>query len=199
MFYYDGVSGFITVITGPMFSEKSGKLIERCQKANLYGKKTFIAFKPEKDNRFSQDYIVSRVGTKIPATNLSEQLTEIDIQNILEWSEKYDIVAFDEAQFFNDKIISVVQELAYKGKQVIIAGLNLNCKGNPIGHIGTLLLMADEIEKIVAYCKCCGSPIASFTQKMKNGKPTIDGPEEEVGEGYEPRCRKCFVPPNKFK
>lgn len=198
MVYYDGQSGFITVITGPMFSEKSGKLIERCVKEELYGKKRYIAYKPDMDNRYANDRIVSRVGTSVPAKSIPVELDDKLISEIIDETKPYDIVAFDEAQFFNNKIIKLVKELAYNKKHVIIDGLNLDYRGKEFGYMGGLLSMADEIEKLTAYCSVCGRP-ANFTQRMVNKSPAKLGETVLIGdnEDYEVRCRNCFVPPDK--
>lgn len=203
MVYYDNESGFITVITGPMYSEKSGELIDRCLKPQLYGKKTFIAYKPDVDSRWDKDKIMSRVGKWIPAKVIPCNITEDVIDSILLESKNHDIVAFDEAQFFDSNIIPLVKELAYNRKHVIIDCLNLNFKGEVFGYVGGLLAMADEIVKLFAYCACCGSPMASFSQMLIDGEPakdapiiTIEGNTQEIT--YEPRCRKCYIPPEKI-
>ena len=199
MVYYDGQSGFITVITGPMFSEKSGKLIERCVKEELYGKKRYIAYKPDMDNRYADDRIMSRVGTSVPAKPIPVELTDKLVAEILEETKPYDIVAFDEAQFFNNNLIKLVKELAYNKKHIIIDGLNMDYSGKEFGCMGGLLAIADEIEKLTAYCSICGRP-GSFTQRLVNGAPAKLGVTVLVGDSdsYEPRCRNCYVPPDKI-
>lgn len=192
-------SGFITIITGPMFSEKSGELIKRCEKMSKYGRKSVKAFKPKKDTRFSEDEIVSRMGYCLPATNISEDITDEVIQFVLEMTRNVDVVAFDEGQFFSKNIMKLVGELAYRKKYVIVDGLNMDYRGKEFGYIGGLMAMADEIVKLNAYCSCCGSPMGTHTQRLVNGKPAKLGPIVMIGdsEKYEPRCRNCFVPPNK--
>lgn len=200
MIYYDGESGFITVVVGPMYSGKSDRLIELCFKAETYGKKSYIAYKPNMDNRYAIDKIVSRVGTSIPAKPIPVQIDEELILQIIDDTRGYDIVAFDEAQFFNEKIIKLVSELAYNKKQVIIDGLNLDYRGREFGFMGGLLSIADEIEKLTAYCSVCGRP-ANFTQRMVNKSPAKIGETVLVGdsEAYEVRCRNCYVPPEKVE
>ncbi len=200
MVYYDGQSGFITVITGPMFSEKSGKLIERCRKEEMYGKKRYIAYKPDIDNRFADDRIISRVGTSIPAKPISVELDDELLTEILKETEPYDIVAFDEAQFFSRNIIRLVKELAYNKKHIMIDGLNMDYSGKEFGCMGGLLAIADEIEKLTAYCSICGRP-GSFTQRLVNKEPAKLGATVLLGDSdsYEPRCRNCYVPPEKVE
>jgi len=198
MLYFDGKSGFITVITGPMFSEKSGELIKRCKKLEEYGRKKIITFKPSIDNRFSVNEIVSRIGLKMKATSINKVIDEEIYKKIMEKTKFCDVVAFDEAQFFNERIVDITKELAYQGKIVIISELNLDYRGKPFGSMGELMAQADEIVNLTAYCSCCGRP-AIFTQRLIDRHPAEEGPVELVGdiEAYEPRCRLCFVPPEK--
>lgn len=191
--------GFITVIIGPMFSEKSGELIKRCQKLMQYGRKKVRAYKPAEDDRFSQEEIFSRIGYKLPATNIPTHLTPEAIEKIISETKLADVVAFDEAQFFSKGIISLVEELAYNGKHVIVDGLNMDYRGKEFGYIGGLLAIADEIVKLTSFCAVCGDPEATFTQRIINGQPATLGPVILIGntESYEPRCRRCFVPPHK--
>jgi len=192
-------TGRITVITGPMFSEKSGELIRRCQKLMKYGRRKVVAYKPAEDNRFAKDEIVSRIGYRLPAISIPRKLTEETVAKILEQTRDADVVAFDEVQFFNRPIMNLVQELAYCGKHVIVDGLNMDYRGEEFGYIGGLLAMADDIEKLSAFCAVCGSAEGNFTQRIINGEPVKVGPIVMIGdsEAYEPRCRRCFVPPHK--
>ncbi|QAY65310.1 thymidine kinase [Paenibacillus protaetiae] len=191
--------GIITVITGPMFSEKSGELIKRCQKLQQFGRKTVQAYKPAEDNRFGTEQIVSRIGYSLPAASIPRELTTAWMERITADSEQVDVVAFDEAQFFSGQIVQLVQELAYRGKQIICDGLNMDYRGQPFGSMGSLMAIADEIVRLTAYCAVCGDSHASFTQRIVNGKPAELGPVFLIGdtESYEPRCRRCFVPPHK--
>lgn len=193
--------GRITVITGPMFSEKSGELIRRCQKLMKYGRQKVVAYKPVEDDRFEIDEIVSRIGYKLPAIPIPKQLSPQIVEQILEQTKDADVVAFDEVQFFSKEIMEIVEELAYCGKQVIVDGLNMDYRGKEFGYIGGLLAMSDDIEKLSAFCAVCGSPDAAFTQRIVNGEPVTLGPIVMIGdsEAYEPRCRNCFVPPHKVK
>lgn len=199
MQYFDGNSGFITVITGPMFSEKSGELIKRCEKMQKYGRKVVKAYKPKKDNRFSEDEIISRMGYRLPATNIPEEITADVIEQILIETESADVIAFDEAQFFSKNIMKLVNELAYRNKHVLIDGLNMDYRGKEFGFIGGLMAMADEVVKLTAYCATCGNSMGTHTQRLVNGNPAKIGPIVLIGdsEKYEPRCRKCFTPPDK--
>lgn len=191
--------GSITVIIGPMFSEKSGELIRRCQKLMQYGRKKVRAYKPAEDDRFSKEEIVSRIGYRLPATNIPRELPPETIQQILLETTYTDVVAFDEVQFFSKPIIGLVEELAYKGKQIIVDGLNMDYRGTEFGYIGGLLAISDEIVKLTSFCAVCGNSEAGFTQRIINELPAMLGPVILLGdtESYEPRCRRCFVPPHK--
>jgi thymidine kinase len=191
--------GKITVFTGPMFSEKSGALIDRCLKFEKFGEKKVKVFKPIGDIRSAEDFIESRMGYKFPATSIPEQLTEEVIAQIYEMVQDVDVVGFDEVQFFSKAIIGIVEELSYQGKQVLVDGLNMDYRGKEFGYIGGLLAIADEIKKLEAFCSVCKSPEARYTQRIVNGKPAKHGAIIQIGDtgDYEPRCRRCYVPPHK--
>ncbi len=194
MLYNDGKAGFITTIIGPMFSEKSGELIKRCRQAQEYQNKSVVVYKPQVDNRYSETEVVSRIGLRINAISLPQELTEDDVNEILAHCKEAEIVAFDEAQFFSKNLITIVRTLSKQGKHIIISGLNLDYLGRPFGHIGDILLFSDEILTKNAFCKCCGRP-AMYTQRLVNGQPvdTASGELVIIGdtESYEPRCRLC--------
>lgn len=192
--------GHILVITGGMFSGKSEELIKRCKKFAEYGKKRVKVYKPSGDNRFSEEEVVSRMGYRYPATNIPEQITESLVEEILKDAETYDVIGFDEAQFYSKHIMFLVEELAHRGKYVIVAGLNMDYRGREFGFVGGLLAMSDEMERMYSFCKVCGSDKGTHTQRLVNGKPAKKGsPIVLIGdkEDYEPRCRNCFVPPSK--
>lgn len=192
--------GHILVITGGMFSGKSEELIKRCKKFSEYGKKRVKVYKPSGDNRFSEEEVVSRMGYRFPATNIPEQITEELVEEILQDADSYDVIGFDEAQFYTKNIMLLVEELAYRGKYVIVAGLNMDYRGREFGYIGGLLAMSDEMERLYSFCKVCGSDKGTHTQRLVNGKPAKKGsPIVLIGdtEDYQPVCRNCFVPPSR--
>lgn len=193
------VHGEVEVITGPMFSEKSGELIKKLLKMEKFGRLRVKAYKPAEDTRFSEDYIVSRMGYKFPATNIPKQLNEEIVAQILEEAKDFDVVAFDEVQFFSKHIMALIDELAYLGKKVLVDGLNMDYRGKEFGYIGGLMAVAENVVKLTAYCSVCGCDHATHTQRLVNGKPAKSGPIIVIGdsESYEPRCRSCFVPPHK--
>ncbi len=196
MIYNDGKSGFLTTIIGPMFSEKSGELIKRCKQAEKYQNKKVVVYKPILDNRYSEDEVVSRIGLRINAHRLNQNLSEEDLAGkVYDLCKDADMVGFDEAQFFSEEIVEIVRNLVGMGKEVIVDGLNLDYLGRPFGSMGNLLLFSDEIITKNAFCKCCGRP-AMYTQRLIDGKPDTgtEGGLVLIGdtESYEPRCRLCY-------
>lgn len=192
------MSGHILVITGGMFSGKSEELIKRCRKFEKYGQKRVKIYKPAIDNRFSENEVVSRIGYRFPATNIPIELPDDVIDQVYRETEEIDIIGFDEAQFFKRPIMQLVGDLAYRGKYVIVSGLNMDYRGKEFGFMGGLLAQADEIIRLYSFCAVCGSPKGTHTQRLINGKPAKKGsPIVMIGdtENYEPRCRKCFIPP----
>ncbi|MEG2295507.1 MAG: thymidine kinase [Oscillospiraceae bacterium] len=197
MLYNDGTAGFLTIIFGPMFSEKSGELIKKCKYAKRYQHKEVLIYKPAIDDRFSEDEVVSRLGLTEKALNLSQDLAENNIiSDIYAQCENMDIVAFDEAQFFSKEIVIVVDYLVAKKKHVIVSGLNLDFLGRTFGYIKDLSMFADEIILKNAYCNQCGRP-AGYTQRLINSVAVTDIHSQTIvigdEESYEARCRLCFV------
>ncbi len=185
--------GWIEVICGSMFSGKSEELIRRVRRVS-FGKLRVQVFKPELDNRYSEEEVVSHNGTKVLATPVANSLDILDIVK-----EDTQVVAIDEVQFFDEDILAVVDKLACSGVRVICAGLDQDFRGEPFGPIQRLMALAEEVTKLQAVCPCCGSP-ASRTQRLIDGKPaSYTDPVILVGasESYEPRCRHCHEVPNK--
>ncbi len=178
-------SGWVEVICGSMFSGKSEELIRRVRRCQ-FAKQKVEVFKPKLDDRYSKIEVVSHNGDAIHAHPVS------DADNIFDFITKdTDVVAIDEVQFFDDRIVDIVQELANEGYRVIVAGLDLDFRGEPFGPMPKLLSIAEQITKLQAVCTICGSP-ASRTQRLINGKPaSYYDPVIMVGatESYEPRCR----------
>jgi thymidine kinase len=182
-------NGWIEVICGSMFSGKSEELIRRVHRVQIAKKKVQV-FKPTIDTRYSIQYIYSHNGTKIEAINISNS------KELLEKTEPdTEVVAIDEAQFYDKGIVTICQKLADQGRRVIVAGLDQDFRGEPFGPIPKLLAVAEYIDKLQAICMICGSP-ASRTQRLVNGKPAkYSDPIILIGakETYEARCRKCHV------
>ena len=181
--------GWIEVICGSMFSGKSEELIRRVHRVQIAKKKVQV-FKPTIDTRYSIQYIYSHNGTKIEAINISNS------KELLEKTEPdTEVVAIDEAQFYDKGIVAICQKLADQGRRVMVAGLDQDFRGEPFGPIPELLAVAEYIDKLQAICMICGST-ASKTQRLVNGKPAkYSDPIILIGakETYEARCRKCHV------
>ncbi|MDN4071562.1 thymidine kinase [Fictibacillus terranigra] len=186
-------NGWVEVICGSMFSGKSEELIRRVRRAK-YGKLEVQVFKPLIDDRYSEESVVSHNGTAVIAQPVGKS---VDIlKNV---SPDTEVVAIDEVQFFDEDVISVVQELADHGIRVIVAGLDQDFRGEPFGPMPKLMALAESVTKLHAICMVCGSP-ASRTQRLIDGKPaSYDDPIILVGasESYEPRCRHCHEVPGK--
>jgi thymidine kinase len=177
-------AGWIEVIAGSMFSGKSEELIRRLRRAKIARQKVQV-FKPEIDSRFSDNHIVSHSEIKHESANVR---TAEEIRARVE--PDTEVVAIDEAQFFDNNLIAVANELAERGVRVIIAGLDQDYTGKPWDPMPQLLAIAEYITKTHAICMKCGQP-ANYTQR------TFES-EERVAVGgagmYEARCRTCFVP-----
>ena len=174
-------TGWIEVVCGSMFSGKTEELIRRLRRAQIANQKVEI-FKPAIDNRYSEDEIVSHNKTSIRSTPVSSA------QQILLLASEVEVVGIDEAQFFDAGIIEVVRTLANQGIRVIVAGLDMDFKGNPFGPMPTLLSMAEFVTKVHAICQRCGS-LANYSYRLSDQEQQV-----MVGEknDYEPRCRKCY-------
>ncbi len=181
----DGSTGSIEVICGSMFSGKSEELIRRIRRA-MIARQNVQAFKPEIDERFSPDDIVSHDDRRIECRKVR---SAEEILPLVEEDTK--VVGIDEAQFLADGLVEVCERLAGAGKRVIVAGLDQDYRGRPFEPIPQLLALAESITKTMAVCMQCGAA-ANKTQRL------IDSDERIVvgaGEAYEPRCRKCFRSP----
>lgn len=191
------MKGRLEVITGPMFAGKTEELLRRAERARI-AKKRVLLFKPEIDVRYSLTEIVTHNGRRFPCYLLP---TTVDKRTFyarvpaqeLETSE---VLAFDEAHFFGPAFPDLCESLVQLGKRVIVAGLDLNFRGEPFGIMPILLALADEVLKLTAVCTVCGNP-ATRSQRLIDGKPVTDGPEVLIGglESYEPRCRDHFFAP----
>ncbi|MCX7694347.1 MAG: thymidine kinase [Caloramator sp.] len=183
--------GYIEVIVGPMYSGKSEELIRRIKRAKI-AKQNVLVFKPVIDDRYSKTCVVSHTGIKEEA--ICVQNSEEIINYV---KDTTDVVAIDEVQFFDEKVVDVCKKLADKGKRVICAGLDMDFRGEPFGPIPRILAIAEFVDKIQAICVVCGNP-ATRTQRLINGKPAkYSDPIILVGatEAYEARCRKCHIVP----
>ncbi|UCH59493.1 MAG: thymidine kinase [Anaerolineales bacterium] len=179
-------TGSLEVITGSMFCGKTDELIRRLRRATIARQKVQV-FKPVIDNRYSVEKVTSHAGSEfdaIPIHSASELLARLDVETT--------VVAIDEAQFFDDKILAICHNLADKGLRVIVAGLDTDFRGEPFGQMPALMAQAERVDKLHAICMVCGEP-ASRTQRLVNGNPArYDEPVVVVGaaELYEARCRE---------
>lgn len=188
-------NGWIECVCGSMFSGKSEELIRRVRRAS-YAKLHVQVFKPAIDNRYSKDEIVSHDGKAVHA--LSIQRAE-DILDLLE--PETEVVAIDEVQFFEDILVDIACFLANKGLRMIVAGLDMDFRGEPFSPMPQLMAVSETVQKLSAICVICGAP-ASHTQRLINGKPACyDDPIIMVGasDSYEPRCRYCHEVPKSPK
>ncbi|MDR6999381.1 thymidine kinase [Neobacillus niacini] len=189
-------SGWVEVICGSMFSGKSEELIRRVRRAQ-FAKQKIAVFKPKIDNRYSEQSVVSHNGSSFIAKSISHS---IEILHHIE--ADVDIIAIDEVQFFDEGIVRIVQQLADSGHRVIVAGLDMDFRGEPFGQVPDLLAIAEHVTKLQAVCTVCGSP-SSRTQRLIDGLPaSYHDPIILVGasEAYEPRCRHHHeVPKNAYR
>ncbi|MDM5209595.1 thymidine kinase [Cytobacillus kochii] len=178
--------GWVEVICGSMFSGKSEELIRRVRRAQ-FAKQQIAVFKPQIDKRYSEESVVSHNGASFIAQPVA---CSEDILSFV--TSDTEVVAIDEVQFFDNQIIEVVEMLAGNGHRVIVAGLDVDFRGEPFGPMPDLMATAELVTKLQAVCAVCGSP-ASRTQRLIDGKPaSYTDPTILVGasESYEPRCRE---------
>ena len=177
--------GRLEVITGPMFCGKTDELLRRLRRA-IIAKQKIQVFKPGFDIRFSSEKVTSHAGNEYDAYPIDNPT---EISPLLQ--DDVTVVAIDEAQFFDEVIIDVVQDLVDKGLRVIVAGLDMDFRGVPFGQMPMLLAQAEVVDKLQAICMVCGEE-ATKTQRLVDGKPAhYDDPIIIVGasEMYEARCR----------
>ena len=174
-------AGSIEVICGSMFSGKTEELIRRMKRAQ-FAKQTVEIYKPCIDVRYSEDKVVSHDSHSIPSIPIQSPAQMLELSNDVE------VVGVDEAQFFDDSIVEVVQTLANRGIRVIIAGLDTDFLGKPFGPMPALMAVAEDIQKVHAICVRCGSPANHSHRLSKNDQLVVLG-EKDV---YEPLCRHCF-------
>ncbi len=156
--------GWIEVVAGPMYSGKTEELIRRIRRAEIAKQKVQV-FKPEIDNRYSKQDVVSHAGDKIQSVPVKSS-KEI-LKKLL---DDTDVIGIDEAQFFDDSLVEIVSKIANNNRRVICAGLDMDFKGEPFGPMPKLMAIAEFVDKIQAVCMVCNNP-ATRTQRLINGKP----------------------------
>ena len=177
-------TGWIEVITGCMFSGKTEELIRRLRRAQI-AKQQVKIFKPEIDVRYSNNLIVSHNEQSLPSIQIK------DINEVLTHTGNAQVIGIDEAQFFSEEIVNVCNELADKGKRVIVAGLDQDYRGIPFEPIPQLLAVAEYITKSLAICVECGNPADRTQRKTTSSERVVVG----ASDIYEARCRKCHYIP----
>ncbi len=189
-----GHPGRIEVIVGPMFSGKTEELIRRIRRARIGGAEVLV-FKPTIDDRYSTHRISSHAGGETEAILARKAVEILRVSS----ESAADMVAIDEAQFFDDAIVRVCDSLVEGGARVVVAGLDTDFRGEPFVQVARLMAIADHVTKLDAVCEVCGAP-ATRTQRITNGAPAgFDEPIVLVGakESYQARCRRCHVVPGK--
>lgn len=173
--------GWIEVICGSMFSGKTEELIRRLRRAQFARQKVEI-FKPIVDTRYHEDNVVSHDENEIRSTPVPAAA------NIRLLADNCDVVGIDEAQFFDDEIVTVCNDLANKGIRVVVAGLDMDFKGNPFGPMPALMATAEYVTKVHAICTRTGNLANYSYRKSRSDRLVLLGETEE----YEPLSRGAF-------
>ena len=173
--------GRIEVVCGSMFSGKTEELIRRMRRAKFARQKVEI-FKPAIDTRYSDEDVVSHDRHKIQSTPINSSA------QILLLSSGIDVVGIDEAQFFDDGLVDVCNQLANRGVRVIVAGLDMDFRGVPFGPIPALCAIADDVTKVHAICVRCGALAYVSHRTVAGDSRVLLGETQE----YEPLCRECY-------
>ena len=173
--------GRIEVVCGSMFSGKTEELIRRVKRA-VFAKQRVEIFKPAIDTRYSDEEVVSHDRNSIVSTPVDTSGT------ILLLSSDIDVVGIDEAQFLDDGLVDVCNQLANRGVRVIIAGLDMDFRGKPFGPMPALCAIADEVTKVHAICVRCGALAYVSHRLVNDDKRVLLGEKAQ----YEPLCRECY-------
>ncbi|WP_236974359.1 thymidine kinase [Membranihabitans maritimus] len=174
-------SGWIEVVCGCMFSGKTEELLRRLKRAEI-AQQNVVVFKPSFDKRYSMSEVKSHDDSSRRSIMVESS------EELVNECNKYEVFGVDEAQFFDDGIVDVVQELALRGKRVIIAGLDMDYRGEPFGPMPHLLAIAEYVTKLHAICQRCGSLATHSYRIDPSDSKILLGAKGE----YEPRCRHCF-------
>ncbi|NOX62429.1 MAG: thymidine kinase [Chloroflexi bacterium] len=186
-------SGWVEVICGSMFSGKTEELLRRLRRA-VIARQNVQLFKPAVDDRYGVTTVASHNGLRWEATVVQDAA---ELQAAI--APETTVVAIDEAQFFDEELVDVCNELANRGLRVVCAGLDMDFRGEPFGPMPRLLTQAEHVDKLHAICMKCGGE-ASRTQRLINGKPAYyEDPVVMIGaqESYEARCRACHEVPRR--
>lgn len=178
-------NGWIEVICGSMFSGKTEELIRRLKRAQIAKLKVEI-FKPVVDTRYDEEQVVSHDETAIHSTPV------YSAAQILLYANDFDVVGIDEAQFFDEQLAEVCNQLANMGVRVIVAGLDMDYTGKPFGPIPSLMASAEYVDKIHAICVKCGN-LAQYSHRVVDDPSLVMLGEKDV---YQPLCRRCYYEEN---
>ena len=187
MIQADGI-GWIEVICGSMFSGKTEELLRRVKRAKIAKQKIKI-FKPKKDVRYDKKKVISHDQNSIKSKPVSNP------GKIIKLSEKFEVIGIDEAQFFDDSIVEVCNELANQGKRVIVSGLDMDYTGKPFGPMPNLLAIAEYVTKVHAVCSKSGK-MASYTHRIVESDDLILLGDTKK---YQALSRKEFIKSNTTK
>lgn len=174
--------GWVEVICGSMFSGKTEELIRRLNRARIAKQRVEI-FKPQIDTRYSETDVVSHNENSIRSIPVQSS------SQILLYMNDVDVIGIDEAQFLDSELPNVCNHLAAHGIRVVVAGLDMDFKGNPFGPIPALLATAEFVTKVHAICVRCGD-LAQYSHRTASSQKLV-----MLGEmdSYEPLCRKCYI------
>ena len=178
--------GWIEVICGSMFSGKTEELIRRLKRSIIADQKV-VVFKPKIDTRYSEEEVVSHDAHSIKSVPVASS------GEIIRKAKGFEVVGVDEAQFFDEGLVDVVQELAGRGVRVIVAGLDMDYRGKPFGPMPTLMAVAEYVTKVHAICVRCGD-LAHHSHRLSKSDKLVELGEKDI---YEPICRHCFNELNK--
>lgn len=174
--------GWIEVISGCMFSGKTEELIRRLNRA-LIAQQSVEIFKPKVDTRYHPNHIISHNEREIPSTPIQFA------SEILSLTGNCEVIGIDEAQFFDEEIVDVCNELANRGKRVIVAGLDMDFEGKPFGAMPNLMAIAEFVTKLHAICAQTGE-LASYSFRLSEASEQIKLGEKNL---YEARSRSSFI------
>ncbi|WP_407403968.1 thymidine kinase [Chryseobacterium sp.] len=175
-------SGWMEVICGSMFSGKTEELIRRLRRAEMAGQNVEI-FKPKTDTRYSDEDVVSHNKNKIRSTAVETT------DEIILLGSNCDVIGIDEAQFFDESIVEVANQLANNGVRVVIAGLDMDFLGRPFGPMPNLMATAEYVTKVHAICKRTGN-LANYSMRISEGNNLVELGETDI---YEAVSRRVFI------
>jgi thymidine kinase len=173
--------GTVEVVCGSMFSGKTEELLRRLKRAEIARQRVLVV-KPSIDTRYGEDYVVSHNENSVKAIPLKSS------KEILALAMDKDVIGVDEAQFFDDGIVAVVNQLAKSGRRVIVAGLDMDFRGVPFGPMPALMAVAEYVTKVHAICTECGD-LAQHSFRLSQEAQTVLLGEKDK---YKPLCRSCF-------